>query len=174
MKFNIRKYSLALLAFVFLSLLIFQTANAQNYRVAIGWRAGSMTNGIALKVIPKQGLAIEGTLNLYPYGSAIGATVQSSHSLFCIRALQIYGGVGAHYRWNYFAGEFYDPINGNFAVVPPPGNRGVGLDAVAGVELKIPLLPIAISAEVKPNVEFTDLGNVFYGLDPGVGIKVAF
>jgi hypothetical protein len=174
MKKNAQKYMLASLMLGLMILFAAQEVQAQKYRVGVGWRAGAMNNGVTLKVIPVRGIAVEGLLNLYPYGSSIGATVQSTHPVFCIEALQIYGGVGAHYRWNYFSGDYYDPINGYFSVVPPAGSRGVGLNAVGGVELKIPLLPIAINAEVRPTVEFTNFGNVLYGLDPGVGIKLVF
>lgn len=174
MKVKIRKYILAAFAFSLLSIVMVQEASAQKYRVAAGWRAGTMSNGVTLKIIPVRGIAVEGMLNLYPYGPSVGMTVQSTHPVFCIEALQLYGGVGAHYRFGYYSGDYYDPLNGFYTVIPPAGTRGVGLDAIAGVELKLPLLPIAISAEVKPNIEFTNFGNVFYGLDPGVGIKIAF
>lgn len=169
-----RKIKLYLVPIFALALVFFGSdAHAQKYKFAAGWRAGG-TNGITLKVVPVQGLAIEGIYGIYPYGESITGLIESHSPIFCIRALQMYGGLGAHYRFNYMDGRFSDPINGTFEVFAPPGTRGWGLDAVAGVELKLPLLPIAISAEVKPMVEWTNAGAFFYSLDPGLGLKIAF
>lgn len=147
--------------------------DAQKYRIAAGWRAGG-TNGITLKVVPVQGFAIEGIYGIYPYGQSLTGMIESHSPILCIRALQMYAGVGAHYRFNYMDGTFSDPINGTFEVNAPPGTKGWGLDAVAGVELKLPLLPIAVSAEVKPMIEWTNAGASFWGLDPALGLKLAF
>lgn len=171
---KIHKLLLASLMTMVFSLTAANFAQAQKYRFAAGWRAGSMTNGVTVKVIPVKGVALEGILNVYPYGPSIGGMIERTRPVLCIEALQVYAGVGAHYRWAYMDGEYFDPINGWFAAYAPPGTRGVGLDAVAGIELKIPLLPVAISAEVKPMIEWTDMGGVLYGLDPGLGLKVAF
>ncbi|MEM7040703.1 MAG: hypothetical protein AAF570_27325 [Bacteroidota bacterium] len=159
---------------VMLSFLIAEPVQAQKYTVAAGWRAGAMTNGITLKVVPIKGIAVEGTLGMYPYGTSVGGLIMKSNPILCIRALQVYYGVGGHYRFNYQDMVFSDPINGTVDAPAPPGTRGVGVDAVAGIELKIPLLPIAVSAEVKPMIEWTDHRAYFYGLDPGLGIKVVF
>lgn len=164
-------WTLPLLALVML--LMAGEVHAQKYTVAAGWRAGG-TNGVTLKVVPVQGIAVEGIFGVYPYGRSLTALVQSSSPVFCIRALQVYAGAGGHYRFDYRNGIYSDPINGTFEVIAPPGTRGWGLDAVAGIELKLPLLPIAVSAEVKPMVEWTNAGHWFYGLDPGLGIKLAF
>lgn len=153
-----------------LTVLSVQQAAAQKYTLAVGWRAG-FTTGVTAKVVPIDGIAVEGILGLYPMGTSIGGLIEKHSPLFCIKALQTYIGVGAHYRFAYDGGLF---PNETFGIVPPPGTRGWGLDAVAGIELKIPLLPIAISAEVKPMVEFTDARAVMYSLDPAFGVKLAF
>lgn len=157
-----------------LAILFAPTLKAQKYRMAVGWRAGSMTNGVTLKVVPVKGIALEGTLNLYPYGPSIGGMIERHKPVLCIQALQVYMGVGGHYRWAYNNLVFADPINGIVDAPPPPGTRGIGLDAVAGIELKIPLLPIAVSVELKPMIEWTDQRAVLFGLDPGLGIKMVF
>lgn len=174
MKSLLKKHLFTGLILGLLGLFLAPSAHAQNYRAAIGWRAGSMTNGVTLKLVPIRGLALEGTLNVYPYGPSIGGMLISTKPVLCIEALQVYAGVGGHYRWAYSDGEYIDPINGHFVAYAPPGNNGVGVDAVAGIELKLPLLPIAINAELKPMVEWTDLGGILYGLDPGLGIKLTF
>ena len=172
MKRKIKLLVLPLLlgAFLFIS----ETAQAQNYRFAAGWRAGTTTNGISVKLVPIQGLALEGIYGVYPYGQSITGLIESHSCVFGWRRLQMYAGAGAHYRFNYMDGVFTDPINGTFEVIAPPGTRGWGLDAILGIELKLPLLPVAISADVKPMVEWTDFGARFMAFDPGVGIKVAF
>jgi len=157
-------------AFLFLS----ETVHAQKYTIAAGWRAGSATNGIAVKLVPIEGLAIEGIYGFYPFGQSITGLIESHHSVFGIRRLQVYAGAGAHYRMNYMDGVFTDPINGTFEAISPPGTRGWGLDGIVGIELKLPILPVVISADVKPMIEWTNFGGSLRSLDPGVGLKVAF
>ncbi|HHG84274.1 MAG TPA: hypothetical protein ENJ82_05945 [Bacteroidetes bacterium] len=174
MKRSIKKYLFASFLIGMLGLFLAPTVQAQKYRLAVGWRAGAITNGVTVKLVPFRGLALEGTLNVYPYGPSIGGMLISTKSVLCIEALQVYTGIGGHYRWAYASGRYLDPINGEFTAIAPPGNRGAGLDVVVGVELKIPLLPIAVSAELKPMLEVTDLGGMLYGLDPGLGVKLTF
>ena len=174
MKTLLQKHLFAGLILGLLGLLLAPTAQAQKYRMAVGWRAGAMTNGVTLKLVPIRGFALEGTLNVYPYGPSIGGMLISTKPVLCIEALQVYAGIGGHYRWAYSNGEYWDPVNGHFIAYAPPGNRGAGVDVVAGIELKLPLLPIAINAELKPMVEWTDQGGMLYGIDPGLGIKVTF
>lgn len=147
---------------------------AQKYTIAAGWRAGQGPNGIAVKIVPVKGFAIEGTYGIYPFGESATITLQRSRPILCIRRLQFYTGVGAHRRFNYRSGRYTDPINGTFEAIAPPGNTGWGLDAVAGIELKLPIFPILLNAEIKPMVEWSDQGSMLYGLEPAIGIKVAF
>ena len=170
-----RKMKLLLLPLLFgAAMLLSQTAQAQKYTIAAGWRSGWTTNGISAKLVPVKGVAIEGIYGLYPYGQSITGLVESHSCVFGMRALQMYAGAGAHYRFNYMDGVYTDPFNGTFEVNAPPGTRGWGLDAVLGIEWKLPILPIAVSAEVKPMVEWANSGASFTSLDPGVGIKLAF
>ena len=147
---------------------------AQKYTIAAGWRAGGGPNGVTLKVVPVKGFAIEGIYGIYPFGESLTVMLERSRPVLCIQALQVYTGIGAHRRFNYRSGIYSDPINGTFEAIAPPGTHGWGIDAIAGIELKIPLLPVAVSAEVKPMVEWNNAGNILYGLDPALGLKVAF
>lgn len=169
-----RKLKMILLpVLMLLAVMMTESVQAQKYTVAVGWRAGG-TNGISLKLVPVKGIALEGIYGIYPYGESITGMLESHSPIFCIRALQVYVGAGAHYRFNYRSGIFSDPVNGTIAVNPPPGTKGWGLDAVAGIELKLPFLPLALSAELKPMIEWTDAGGRLMGMDPGLGVKIVF
>ncbi len=171
---KLKKFSILPLLFGLMIILGANELHAQKYKVAAGWRAGGGPNGITLKLVPVKGFAIEGIYGVYPFGESVTVMLQRSRPIFCIQALQLYTGVGAHRRFNYRSGLYSDPINGTFEAIAPPGSSGWGVDAVAGIELKIPLLPIAVSAEVKPMVEWTNAGAIMYGLDPALGLKLAF
>lgn len=171
-----QKTKIALLPLLLGMMLIFgaNKVQAQKYTIAAGWRAGGGPNGITLKLVPVKGFAIEGIYGIYPFGESVTVMLERSRPILCIQALQVYTGIGGHRRFNYQSGLYTDPINGTFEAIAPPGTNGWGIDAVAGIELKIPLLPVAVSAEVKPMVEWTNAGAMLYSLDPALGLKVVF
>ena len=170
------KQTCLFLAFtVLFSLGLMTTASAQKYTVAAGWRFSGVTNGLDVKVVPRDGMAIEGIVGFHPVGNSATLLVEKNRCLI-FKSLQLYTGVGAHTRWNvqdgiYVGGPFSGTIvNATESVAPV----GLGVDVIGGVEWKLPLLPVAISADVKPMVELTPGGDVMYGLDPGFGAKIVF
>lgn len=169
---SIRKQLLTLTALLALILLA-TPSQAQKYRAAVGWRAGVMTNGVSLKIKAHEGSVVEGILSMYPTGTSL-TLLGEKHTPLIFRNLQLYAGMGLHWRFNYQNFEIYDPFFGTYYDVAPPGDYGAGLDAILGIELKFPVLPIAISADIKPMIEISNQGSVIYGWDPGIGLKLTF
>ena len=171
-KYKMKKSLPVLLAAMFLMLLSASSLSAQNYRFAAGWRFGG-TSGVDVKIIPVEGFGIEGIVGLDQRGTSATLLLERHVPFFCIRAIQLYGGVGGHYRFSYGTGRF----NGPFGAEPMPedgSTYGYGVDVIAGVELKVPIIPAALSFDVKPNLEFSNTGTMMMSVDPAFGLKVAF
>jgi hypothetical protein len=49
-----------------------------------------------------------------------------------------------------------------------------GVDGMLGLEYKIPPIPFAVSIDIKPLMEVYRDGDLFFGLDPGIGVKFTF
>lgn len=93
-----------------------------------------------------------------------------------VNGLGIYFGAGGHigggyYRtWGYYD-PYYDRVyyRDNYYYGPV-----IGVDAIAGIEYKIPKAPLALSLDMKPYVEFNRWNGTYFNLDPGLGIKFTF
>lgn len=170
------KQTCLFLAFTVLFSMGFMTlASAQKYTVAAGWRFSGVTRGIDVKVVPVDGFAVEGIVGFHPVGNSATLLLEKNRCLI-FKSLQLYTGIGGHARWNVADGIYVGgPLSGTREFVTDPvANVGIGLDVIGGIEWKLPLLPAAISADVKPMVELTPNGSIMYGLDPGVGLKIVF
>lgn len=170
------KQTSLLLAFMMLfSLGLMTTASAQKYTVAAGWRFSGVTNGLDVKVVPVDGFAVEGILGFHPVGNSATILLEKNRCLI-FKSLQLYTGAGVHTRWNTQDGIYVGgPLSGTVIdATRPIANVGLGVDVIGGIEWKLPILPVAISADVKPMVELTPGGSVMYGLDPGFGAKIVF
>ena len=171
-KFKLLK-RLSFIAPLFL-LLLTSDIHAQAYKLGVGWRFGTSVSGVSVRVAPVKGLAFEGILGLFPNGTTATFLIERQQPVIW-RFLQVYGGGGAHARFHYRN----ENVTGRLAFqIPLSVERapsiGIGIDVVAGLELKIPLVPIAINAEIKPSMEFTPAGNLDFALDPAVGVKMTF
>ena len=81
------------LAFSFLlGLLLYSSTSvqAQRYTIAAGWRSGMETNGISVKLVPVQGIGIEGIYNFFPLGHSVPGKEQSTSSVYGRERLQMY------------------------------------------------------------------------------------
>ena len=146
--------------------------NAQ-YNIALGLRAGG-TSGITLKKITTNYTAVEGIVGFWNDGLSITGLYEK------------HPGAPGNFHWIFGAGAhltFYeDNLRGDsfpawYADHPgdiEDGALGFGIDAVGGLEFFFEKIPLAISFELKPFIEFTTSENIWLSLDPGFGIKLAF
>lgn len=157
------------LAAFLLALFAGQTANAQNYDMAFGIRAGG-TNGLTFKGKTSANSALEVILGAYPTGPSL--TVLGEAYATPASFVGFYAGGGAHARSNAWNNDrenvFFGPI------VYAPDERAFGLDAIFGIEFTTPVLPLAFSLDAKPFVEWTNRDNTYIGYDIGLGAKLAF
>lgn len=115
--------------------LVSQPAAAQKYITAAGFRSSGSNHGLTVQqlVLPKttlEGLGVLGTRE------RTATVLIERHFGILGPSLNYYFGAGAH------AGSHKD--NGGFW----------GLDAIAGAEYKIAFIPVVISLDFKPTVEF--------------------
>ena len=110
-------------------------ARAQKYRTAAGLRLGAGNYGLTIqqKILEKttlEGLGLVGTREVS------GGLLLEQHFRILGPSLNYYFGAGAHLGNHKDDGVF------------------TGLDAIAGVEYKVPITRLVVSADFKPSVEF--------------------
>jgi hypothetical protein len=150
------------------------TLNAQ-YQFAIGVRSGG-TSGLTLKIINTSNTASELMVGFWNDGLSFTGLYERTPQVGTIEGLHWLLGMGAHvalYNDN-FRNSGSPSWYSDKSVDIEDGDLGLGLDVMAGLEYKFPLVPLAISLELKPFVEFTTNGAIWLSLDPGLGIKLAF
>ncbi|GAB3300447.1 hypothetical protein GCM10027511_15590 [Hymenobacter humi] len=112
-----------------------QPAQAQKYRTAAGFRAGGSSYGLTVQQLVLPSTTLEGLAML---SSREWSTTLLAERHFGILgpSLNYYLGAGAHF------GNHKD--DGNFW----------GLDGIIGAEYKIAFVPVVLSVDFKPTVEF--------------------
>ncbi len=147
-------------------------AGSSSYTTAIGLRAGG-TSGVTFKRFINQPTAIEVIAGVWPYGFS-GTVLLERHANAGLEGLSWYYGGGGHatvrsgrvyYRYDHPRYKYYYATESRL---------GLGIDGIVGLEYKIKPIPFAISLDLKPFVEVNTGGYVYLGMDPGLGIKVAF
>lgn len=145
-----------------------------SYRNAIGVRIGE-TSGFTYKHMGNNGNAFEGILSAYPY--ILGFTgLYEKHFSTKAKGLYWYVGGGGHANFGgpttrvyYYAGD-----GRYYRYVYRSGAFALGLDMIGGVEYKFQKVPIALSSDLKPFIEWNDYGSTYYTIDPSIGVKFTF
>jgi len=130
--------------FLLLLLLVSQHAAAQKYNTALGARLGGGNYGITLQQRVASRVTIEGIAGLREREYS-GTVLAQYHFGILGPSLNYYFGAGGHLGHNKDTGGFS------------------GLDALVGVEYKVAFLPVVLSFDFKPSLEF---GNDDYARFP--------
>jgi hypothetical protein len=148
------KKLIAIMAFVVATA---TAVSAQDYNWAIGLRGGGEMGGLTVKKNFGAN-AIEGIFSI-PWSSGFAATVLYERNVPVIAdGFNFYYGAGAHVGvWGYKGVT-------DFAL---------GVDAIVGLEYKIPKAPIALSIDYKPMLNIIEHFG-FYWADVALGIKFTF
>ncbi len=148
------------------------TVNAQ-YNFAVGVRSGG-TSGITLKNNFSHS-AVEGLIGFWDDGISVTALIEKRKMAFGVPNLQWYYGVGGHIS---VYGKDFNGKGGpawyRHPLSDSDGEIGFGADGVVGFGYKIPKIPLAVSIDLKPNIEVVKGSDILYWIDPGVGLKLAF
>lgn len=150
----------------------FPSGGSSSYNTAIGLRAGG-TSGVTFKKFLNGPTAVEVIAGVWPYGFS-GTVLLEKHANAGMEGLNWYYGGGGHatiqtgrvyYRYDHPRYKYYYATDQRL---------GLGVDGIIGLEYKIKPIPFALSIDLKPFIEVNTGGYVFVGIDPGLGIKVAF
>ena len=118
-----------------LALLAGHAANAQKYNTAAGLRLGGGNYGFTLQQRVASRVTVEGIAGLGERQYS-GTVLGEYHFGILGPSLNYYFGAGGHLG--------HDKDTGNFS----------GLDGLVGVEYKVAFLPVVLSFDFKPTVEF--------------------
>lgn len=112
-----------------------QTAAAQKYRTAAGFRSDGNNYGITVQqlIIPKT--TLEGLAMLAPRERS-ATLLAERHFGILGPSLNYYFGAGAHFGRHREDGTFW------------------GFDGIVGVEYKVAFFPVVVALDFKPTVEF--------------------
>jgi hypothetical protein len=110
-----------------------QFATAQKYRTALGVRIGKSDFGITVQQKVFEKTTLEGIGGVSPR-EARGTLLLERHFPLIGKSFNYYLGGGAHVGTLKEYGPFY------------------GADAIAGVEMKLPLFPLVASVDIKPSL----------------------
>jgi len=165
---NIPKKTLTGLSlFIFLSSVVCGQSLTGDYRAAIGIRAGE-TSGVTFKFKSRGSSGIELIAGLWSDWLSLTALYERNVPAFGVNGMNWYYGGGGHF--SFVTGTYYNE-----------GRRytrgddySLGVDGMLGLEYKIPPIPFAISIDIKPLMEIYRNGDLFFGLDPGIGVKFTF
>jgi hypothetical protein len=155
-----------------LMLLVASAIDAQSdYKNAFGIRVGG-TSGLTYKHQFGGGNAME----IIVLASPGLAGLYEKHMGTKAEGLSWYAGGGAHIRMKKARNYFVVYRNENYYYYSKEYYYGpaFGIDGIVGLEYKVSGVPLAFSADLKPNIEFWGDDHIYMYLDPSVGIKVAF
>ncbi|MGZ3862221.1 MAG: hypothetical protein ACXVPN_11905 [Bacteroidia bacterium] len=144
------------------------------YRNAVGLRIGE-TSGVTFKHFFTNSSAFEGIVGAWPYSLGITALYEN-YIPSGAKGLNFYVGGGGHINTGYGRSGYYVYNGDSRYYVYRAGypGLGIGIDGIIGAEYKVPKVPFAVSFDLKPFVEFNNAPNVFFALDPGLGLKFTF
>ena len=133
-----------------------KVASAQDYNWAIGVRGGGVLSGVTVKYNFDPANSVEGLLD-FTQGFNVVALYER-HIPVISDGFRFYYGAGVNMgAWHRWGGNPFT----------------MGIDGIIGLEYKIRTIPLAFSIDYKPLVNFAGRTG-FYGLDFGLGVKVAF
>lgn len=145
------KKILILILFIFIGGVI----NAQ-YKTGIGLRAGQEA-GITLNINKTQKVGYEFMLGFSENWTNLTGLYEIRNDAFDVNGMKWYYGGGGHLAVPYKTNDF-----------------AIGLNGIVGLEYKLPDVPFVFSFDVMPLIETNRYDGVYFGFDPGFGIKFVF
>ncbi len=138
-----------------------------DYRYALGVRAGG-TSGFTFKLDTRNAGSVELLAGFWSRWFSITGLYEKNGPAFQVEGMTWYYGGGGHIAFEtrdyYRKGRYYERGD-DFAL---------GIDGIIGLEYKIPPIPLAVSMDFKPFLEIDTNGDVYFGPDPGIGVKFTF
>lgn len=164
---NTFKYIVSLLFCIFLTSAVYGQSTTGDYRAALGIRAGE-TSGVTFKFRSGGSSKVELIAGFWSDWLNLTALVEKNTPAFNVNGMNWYFGGGGHV--GFATGRYYE----GGRVYRRGDDYAVGIDGIVGLEYKIPPIPFAVSIDIKPFMEFSKIGDLFLGIDPGIGVKFTF
>ena len=139
---------------------------AQDYNWAIGLRGGGMTTNLTVKHKVAEGRALEFAGSYWYAGrGAILTGLMEWSTPVITDGFDLYYGIGAHLGTGIYENE--GTSTAKFVI---------GVDAVVGLEYKVPRAPIAFSLDYRPflHILSTEASKMLGLYDIGLGVKFCF
>jgi len=148
----------------------------QDYRTAIGFRAGGLTSGLTIRHFIEPTIALEGIAS-FGYHSFILTGLYEKHlAITDAEGLKWFYGGGAHLGFFSYGGYYYlvDKHGRYVYYVDRPGESNTvgGLDFILGLDYKFNKAPFNIGLDIKPFVDF--FGGVNGYFDGAISFRFAF
>ena len=146
---------------IIITFLLCTNTYSQLYRTGIGARGG-FSSGINVKHFISEGSAMEGIFAFHRGGLLITGLYQYHATAFDAPGLQWFYGAGAHvgiYGESHPHGWF--PDNGD--------HIALGVDGIVGLEYKIEDIPISLSVDVMPRLNF--FGHTGFFMGAGLSVR---
>lgn len=156
---------------LFVSMILTSYIQGQNTgagnKYSIGMRYGE-TSGIDFRYNSTRNSGVEILAGIWNDWLSITGLYERYTDAFKVEGLKWYYGAGGHFAFNtgtyYYEGKYY--------------NRGdeysIGIDGIIGLEYEIPDLPFVISLDLKPLIEISGNGHMYFSPDPGIGLRFTF
>ena len=135
----------------------FNTGFAQDYNWGVGIRAGGTAYGFAAKHKMDAGRAIEGILSVPYYGGFTLTGLYEKHVPVISDGFSLFYGGGAH------IGTYGSEAD----------RFRLGIDAVVGLEFKLPEVPLAFAIDYKPALDIISDVDIHF-IDFGFSIRYVF
>ena len=142
------KKSVIIISFILFSGL---SLNAQDYKTSLGLRAGLPfgLSGVTIRHFLDRSNALEGIVASNFEGIIVTGLFENEHRTGYYPGLNWYWGLGAHVGfWGSGVNRY---INSSQSY---PGGSVIGVDGVLGVEYTFDEIPLNLSVDVLPNVNF--------------------
>jgi hypothetical protein len=164
--------NLVLLSFSGMTQNKLQVQESGDYTNAIGLRAGE-NSGITFKKLRPDLTGFEIILSAWPNDFAVFALYEKHFNIESAEGLRYYFGVGGHLSFNTWSRVYVDRDGRTWWYKDRTG-VGAGIDGIAGLEYKIPPLPLLVSLDLKPYIELNTDGRVYVSPDPGISLRLTF
>ncbi|RLD62669.1 MAG: hypothetical protein DRJ01_05675 [Bacteroidetes bacterium] len=140
------------------------TANAQDYKTAIGVRGG-LANGLTVKHFISNNVAVEGIVSSRWQGFSVTGLYEIHKQAFKTDRLNWYYGAGGHVGFWDGSNVDWSSNNDSYTVI--------GVDGILGIEYNIKDIPINISLDWKPTLNIVGYSG-FWGDGGALSVRYIF
>jgi len=142
-------------------------AMGQTYKTALGVKVWGDGGGVSLKSFVQSNRALEGIMYFWNRGTRLTGLYEFHFDIEGAPGLKWYVGPGAHlgfYNNRYYDRNYYNGDgSGTF----------IGIDGVLGLDYKFDDVPINLSLDWQPSIEF-GANRGFWGGWGGLGVRYTF